>query len=159
METYIVSFFGHREINNMSEVENAVEQLLLDLLKENETIEIKIGRNGDFDRIVSSTVKRVKKRVGNDRIFMVLVLPYVTKELKEYEKSMLDYYDDIEVFEGNEKVHFKKIYELRNQKMVDQSDMICFFVKRTSGGAYKTMKYAKKMDKPLINIADRFLAL
>ena len=34
--------------------------------------------------------------------------------------------------------------------MVDRSDLVVFCIQRESGGAWQTMKYAKKQGKPLI---------
>ena len=39
--------------------------------------------------------------------------------------------------------------------MVDRSDLVVFFVERDKGGAYQTMKYAKKQGKEIINIAEK----
>ena len=42
--------------------------------------------------------------------------------------------------------------QIRNQEMVDRSDLVIFCVERSSGGAYQTMKYAIKNQKNIINL-------
>ena len=38
--------------------------------------------------------------------------------------------------------------------MVDRSDLVVFCIQQVSGGAWQTMKYAKKQGKHYININD-----
>lgn len=38
--------------------------------------------------------------------------------------------------------------------MVDRSDLVVFFVQHESGGAWQTMKYAKRKGIPRINLND-----
>ena len=55
---FTVSFFGHRIIPEFREAEDRVEALVHALLLEKEYVEFLVGRDGDFDQIVSSAVKR-----------------------------------------------------------------------------------------------------
>ena len=38
--------------------------------------------------------------------------------------------------------------------MAEQADLVIVFVEKDSGGAYTAMKYAKKLEKEVINLAD-----
>ena len=38
--------------------------------------------------------------------------------------------------------------------MVDRSDLVVFCIDHNSGGAYKTMRYANKMEANTINLAN-----
>ena len=58
MNIYTVSFFGHREIERPIEIENHLDKLLHDLINQNEYIEFLIGRDGEFDLLASSAIKR-----------------------------------------------------------------------------------------------------
>ena len=58
MNIYTVSFFGHREIERPIEIENRLDKLLHDLINQNEYIEFLIGRDGEFDLLASSAIKR-----------------------------------------------------------------------------------------------------
>ena len=66
MEIYTVAFFGHRYIDTFSRAENGVESIVRDLLNSHEYVDFLIGRDGDFDQIVSSTVKRMKRAIRDD---------------------------------------------------------------------------------------------
>ena len=48
--------------------------------------------------------------------------------------------------------HYKNAHQTRNRAMVDRSDLVVFCTQRDSGGAWQTMKYAKKQGKPCINL-------
>lgn len=61
MNTYTVSFFGHRQIDNPFQVEQQLEKLISDLLRHKEFVEFLVGRDGEFDQLVSSTVRRCKR--------------------------------------------------------------------------------------------------
>ena len=66
MEIYTVAFFGHRYIDKFSRAENGVESIVRDLLNSHEYVDFLIGRDDDFDQIVSSTVKRMKRAIRDD---------------------------------------------------------------------------------------------
>ena len=59
-------FFGHRIVPEFWKAEERVESLIHTLLLEKEYVEFLVGRNGDFDQIVSSAVKRQQRRVRDD---------------------------------------------------------------------------------------------
>lgn len=42
----------------------------------------------------------------------------------------------------------------RNRWMVDRADCLIAYLFRDYGGAYETVKYAKKQGKPVINLAE-----
>ena len=78
---FTVSFFGHRIIPEFREAEDRVEVLVHALLLEKEYVEFLVGRDGDFDQIVSSAVKRQKRIVRDDNSSLIWILPYPTAEL------------------------------------------------------------------------------
>ena len=49
MNTFVVSLFGHREINNLRESGNKLYEIIKELAKSKPYISFLIGRNGDFD--------------------------------------------------------------------------------------------------------------
>ena len=153
LKTFTVSFFGHREVEQYRETEQILEDLIYKMLSEHEYTEILIGRNGEFDQLVASNVHRVRKRLDSSNSSLVLVLPYMTAEFKENEDSFYRYYDEIEVCQSANGSHFKAAVQIRNKEMVDRSQLVIFNVDHASGGAYQTMKYAKKNNVPYINIS------
>ena len=155
MNTYTVSFFGHRMIDNVLEIENRLEQFIRTILREHEYVEFLVGRNGEFDQIVSSVIRRCKREYRSDNSAHILVLPYLTAEFRDNEESFRDYYDEIEVCEAAAGSHYKNAHQTRNRAMVDRSDLVIFCIQRESGGAWQTMKYAKKQGIPCINLNEQ----
>ena len=155
MEIFTVSFFGHRTIGNPLKIENGLERLIRALLREHEYIEFLVGRDGEFDQIVSSTIRRCKRKYRNDNSAHIWVLPYVTAEYRDNEESFRDYYDEIEVCEAAAGCHYKNAHQTRNRAMVSRSDMVVFCIQRARGGAWQTMKYTKKQGKPCINLNEQ----
>ena len=154
MITYAVSFFGHRQIDNVFTIEERLETMILELLLSKEYVEFLIGRDGEFDQLVASTVRRCKRAVRDDNSALVLILPYATAEYRNNEKSFHEYYNEIEICTESAEKHFKSAHQTRNRSMVDRSDLVVFCVERNSGGAYQTMQYAKKVNANIINLSD-----
>lgn len=154
MTTYTVSFFGHRVIEYPLLVEQRLETLIRKLLKEKEYVEFLVGRDGEFDQIVSSTIRRYKRAIRDDNSAHVWVLPYPTAEFRDNEEAFRQYYDEIEICGSSAGGHFKGAHQTRNREMVSRSDLIVFCIQHESGGAWQTMKYAEKQGKPYININD-----
>lgn len=117
-------------------------------------MEFLVGRDGEFDQLASSVIRRCKQNVRNDNSAHVWVLPYSTAVFRDNEESFRQYYDEIEICSKAAAVHFKGAYQIRNRMMVDRSDLVVFCVQHESGGAWQTMKYAKKRGKHWININD-----
>ena len=155
MEVYTVSFFGHRMIDNALEIESRLEQLILTLFREHEYVEFLVGRDGEFDQIVSSVIRRCKREYRSDNIAHIWVLPYLTAEFRDNEESFRDYYDEIEVCEAAVGNHYKNAHQTRNRAMVDRSDLVVFCIQHASGGAWRTLKYVKKQGKPYINLHEQ----
>ena len=154
MNTYTVSFFGHRYIENALEIERSLEQLVQTLLRNQKYVEFLVGRDGEFDQIVSSTIRRCKREYRSDNSAHSWVLPYLTAELRDNEESFRDYYDEIEVCEAAAGSHYKNAHQTRNRAMVDRSDLVVFCIQHESGGAWQTMKYAKKQGIACVNLND-----
>ena len=147
MDIYTVSFFGHREIENALEVERKLEAKITELIQTKQYIEFLVGREGEFDILAASVVKRVKKQMDYGNCSLIWVLPYIKAEFRDNEKNFLEYYDDVEVCEQSSKAHFKSAMQIRNRAMVDRSDLVICCIQHKSGGAYKTVQYAEKQDK------------
>lgn len=86
-DTYTVTFTGHRYIDNILQVEMRLEQIIRELIQDHEYVEFLVGRDGEFDQIVSSTVIRMKKRSGDNNCALVWVMPYINAE---YENNNAD---------------------------------------------------------------------
>ncbi len=154
LDTYTVAFFGHRYVEDFFRTEDKLQKVISDLLRSHYYVEFLVGRNGDFDQMVSSTVLRCKRSVRDDNSSLMLVLPYPTSEFENNEDSFYNYYDEIEICEESARAHFKGAMQFRNRHMVDRADLIVCYIERNEGGAYQTVQYAKKQDKKIINLAE-----
>ena len=154
MDTYTVSFFGHRQLDNASTVERMLEQIIRKLLCRPEYIEFLMGRDGDFDLLAASTVKRCQRAINEDNSALTWVLPYPAAELRNNIDAYQSYYDEIEICEHAAGSHYKAAFQKRNRSMVDHSDLAIFCVEQRQGGAYQTMRYAQKQGKQYINLPD-----
>ena len=152
-EKLAVSLFGHRIIEDFQAAESKLYELLRIIIqKENKEIEFLIGKNGDFDLMAASVIRKLKKETGNENVFLTLVLPYETAELKNNIEAFENYYDSIEICEASADCNFKYAIVARNRDMIDRSDMVVVYVETESGGAYQSLKYAEKNQKRIINL-------
>ena len=154
LNIYTVSFFGHRSIERASEVENRFDKLLHELIAQKEYVEFLIGRDGEFDLLASAAIKRAVREYGYGNTHFTLVLPYMKAEYRDNEKEYLDYYDEVEVCAESADAHPKSAIQIRNRSLVDRSDLVVCCIQHKSGGAYKTMQYAEKQGKSIVNLAD-----
>ena len=155
LDIYTVAFFGHRYIDNPLMVEESLEEEIRKLINENEYVEFLVGRNGDFDRCVSSSVLRVRKNVRDDNSALVLMLPYPTAEYLNNEEYFHDYYTDVEISYKASKAHPKSAIQIRNREMVDRADLVICYIEEKRGGAYNTVQYAKRQRKNIVNLAEK----
>ena len=51
--------------------------------------------------------------------------------------------------------NYKAAIQKRNRWLVDRADFLIAYLFRDFGGAYETVKYAKKQGKPVINLAEQ----
>ena len=63
MKVFTASFFGHRQIDNVLVIEQRLEAIIRELLISKEYVEFLIGRDGEFDQLVASTVRRCKRAI------------------------------------------------------------------------------------------------
>ena len=148
MNIFTVSLFGHREIDNMRRLEDQLTPIIKELIHTKLYVAFLIGRNGEFDEYAASIIKHVQKEVGKENNDLTLVLPYTVANLEYYEK----YYDNIIIPECMVGVHPKRAITLKNQWMIEQSDLVVVYVAQDKGGAYTAMKHANKKNKKVINL-------
>ena len=148
--TYRVVLFGHRNYNQHRTLYERLYPLLKDLIRTKSFVEIYIGRNGEFDICASTVVKNVQNEMGKDNNEFICVLPYPKNDMEYYQ----EYYDNVLIPECIEKMHPKGAITKRNKWMVEQADLFICYVERMEGGAYNSLKYAKKLGKEIINLAE-----
>ena len=148
MNFFTVSLFGHRKIENVRLLDERLSHIIKTLIQTKPYVTFLIGRNGEFDEYAASVIKQAQRELGTENNDLMLVLPYTVADLPYYEQ----YYDYITIPESIGCAHPKVAITLKNKWMIDQSDLVIFFVNHDSGGAYMAMKYAKKSNKNMINL-------
>ena len=151
---YTVCFFGHRQIDDFRLVEQKVEALIDKLLNEHEYVEFFVGRDGEFDQLVTSVILRCRKRLDTANSSVTWVMPYLKADYVKNSDSYDNYYDYVEVYEQSANAHPKAAIQIRNRAMVDRSDLCVFYVTHKGGGAYQTLRYAEKVDANIINLCE-----
>lgn len=147
----VISFCGHRDF---IKTEKVVEQLFLileEVVGENSVL-FYLGGYGGFDNFAYECCKKYKSAHAN--VKLVFVTPYLTES---YQKNRLqgikDNFDDI-IYPELEKRLPRLAVLFRNYYMVEAADYVVAYVNRDWGGAYKTLEYAKKLGKKIINLAE-----
>ena len=141
--------FGHRTI--MKNIENSIYSAVL-LAAQKGCKTFYTGGMGDFDMQFSSAVRKLRIRFPD--IKLICVKPYFTNEINTNGEYYAAMYDDIVIPPAIIGVHYKRAITARNRWMVDNSDLIVSYIIRDYGGAADTIKYAKRMDKRIISLAE-----
>lgn len=148
MNVFTVSLFGHREIEDLWRLNEQLVPIIKELIQTKLYVSFLIGRNGEFDEYAASVIKHTKKEVGKENNDITLVLPYTVADLEYYE----EYYDNIIIPESVYGVHPKSAITLKNRWMIERSNLVIVYVERDKGGAYTAMKYAKRLNKDIVNL-------
>ncbi len=150
MNIYTVSFFGHRTVENISEVERRLIDVISRIVKSKDYVKFLFGNDGEFDWLVSSVISRVTYKHHNS--YTVLVLPYMKAGYRDNKDNYLLFYNEVEICEESSSAYFKSAFRIRNRNMVDRSDLIVSCIQHKSGGAYQTIQYARKQNRKIINV-------
>jgi len=143
------TFAGHSEIHNSNLVE-VIKTTAKELITEYGVNEFWVGHYGDFDHYAAKAIRELKPEYD---IELVLVIPYLTKEIEEYKEEYYRNFDAVLMADIPEKTPKKlKIIKV-NQYMVNESDFLICYVKNSWGGAAKTLEYAKQKKKNIYNLA------
>ena len=153
LNIFTIAFFGHRYLNDIMAVEGRLETQIRKLINEHEYVEFLVGRNGDFDQCVSSSVRRVQRNYRDDNSALVLVLPYPTAEYSNNEATFHQYYTNVEISYAASAAYPKSAIQIRNREMADRADLVICYIEQEKGGAWQAVEYARKQGKPIINLA------
>lgn len=154
LNVFTVCFFGHRELKNMFALEDKLMSVLRELIKEKEYVEFLVGRDGDFDQLCSSTVRKAIEAYSCGNASLILVLPYERADYWDNKGSYDQYYDEVRICYESSRIHPKAAIYERNKQMINNSDLIICAIDHESGGAYKAVIYAQKQGKSVINIIE-----
>jgi uncharacterized phage-like protein YoqJ len=149
------AFAGPREaFASGSEIE--IDRAIDSLLAEDDAFVFLTGGMGDFDGKCSAAVRKAKRRYPDKDIKLTLVEPYMKNEINENKEYYEASFDEVVISMELADAHYKSAITQRNRWMIDRSDYLIAFVYRNFGGAYETLKYAKKKEGiVIINLAEK----
>lgn len=136
----LVTFCGHSEISQPDAVKDWLFNVTMDLLSEGADI-FYLGGYGAFDRLAASVIREVK--AGHNNVKAVLILPYLNSSI---DATGYDY----TVYPPLESVPLRFAISKRNQWMAEQADVVVAYVTHGWGGAAKTLEYARRKKKKII---------
>lgn len=141
----IITFVGHGSLCYGEEIFQKVIDTVKASLPSNEKVSFYCGGYGNFDHLCM----RACRKLMAEGVFaeLVFVTPYLNASSEE---SKL--YNEI-LYPPLETVPPRYAISKRNQWMVLQADLIVAYVVNSFGGAYKTLEFAVKKKKNIINLA------
>ena len=149
----IITFIGHSSVHITDELSNKVRNAILLNISQTSPITFFCGGYGNFDLHCASICRKIRNYIPNCRI--VFVTPYITPTQQQKMKNLIDekMYDSI-IYPPIENTPPRFAIIKRNKWMIDSADLIIAYVSQTYGGAYKSLKYAQKHNKMIINLAE-----
>ena len=139
--------FGHRDV--LEKIDDAVYTAVLKAAEQGCDI-FYTGAMGEFDSLFSSAVRKVKKTYP--KIKLICVKSYFTNDLNINGEYYAALYDDVIIPDELADIHPKAAIKYRNRWMIDHSDIVLIYTKRTYGGAYEARKYAERIGKEVVYI-------
>ena len=135
-----VTFCGHSKLYQTENISKWLD-IILPALIEGGATTFYLGGYGDFDSLAVAAVRRQKIRYPN--IEAILVLAYLNREM------------DASCYDGTtypplETVPPRYAIVRRNEWMVRESDVVISGVTHGWGGAAKTLDYAKRRGKVIV---------
>lgn len=145
----IITFCGHSQVIFTDEEKSLLRNILVDEINKSPTCKFFLGGYGDFDSLCLRTLRELKKEFQD--IELIFITPYLDKNYSKLEFAK-NHYDDV-IFPPIESVPRKFAILKRNEWMAEQADLVIAYVMYSWGGAAKTLEYAKRKKKRIINIA------
>lgn len=146
-----VMFCGHSQI--FEDLEEKIKEILHTKIKGN-AVEFYLGGYGNFDDIAEKCCKEYKKTHANCKLYYIT--PYIDEKYLNKKKERLTKFDNI-IYPNLETTPPKYVILQRNYWMAKQSDLIIAYINYSWGGAAKTIEYAIKQKKKIINKGNKKL--
>ena len=145
----IITFCEHSDFSFSDDIKQQLKNILLNEIRKNPTCKFYLGGYGDFDSLCLRTLRELKKEFQS--IELIFITPYIDKNYSKLEFAKY-HYDDV-IFPPLERVPRKFAILKRNEWMVEEADLVIAYVMYSWGGAAKTLEYAKRKMKQIINLA------
>lgn len=147
----ICCFAGHSQLTDTENIYKKLLSVIENLITAENVSEYWVGNYGDFDRLCAEAVRELAAKYPEIRL--CLVVPYLTEKISQYREMYYEKYDSILVADMPEKTPKKAQIIKANRYMADNSRFLVCYVKRSFGGAAKTLEYARgKKHITIINL-------
>ncbi len=144
-----ITFTEHGEMIVSKELRERIRQILCAAIPR-EPVTCYCGGYGMFDSTCAGVIHELKQEYT--MLTSVFVTPYHDEKRLTLIKAC-GLYDKIHCPDiGNTPPRFAIIK--RNEYMIDCADHVIAYVKNTYGGAYRTLQYAKRKKKTILNLAE-----
>ncbi|MBR2721242.1 MAG: DUF1273 family protein [Clostridia bacterium] len=149
----IISFAGHSCVPLKSRVKELVREQIQKHLINEKKVTFYLGGYGEFDAICARVCRELKQEHTN--IELVYITPFISlSEQAKIQQMQKDGVCDTSIYPPIERVPAKFAISKRNEWMMANADMIIAYVNHDYGGAYQSLKVAKRKKKNIINICD-----
>lgn len=146
----IVAFLGHRNLVKSKELYEEIKNAILSNTRNDETTKFYCGGYGNFDDLCASVCRSIKERLDAE---IVYVTPYISEnEQKKIDSLIKLKLYDYSLYPPIEATPPKFAISKRNEWIVDKADLIIAYVSHNYGGAYRSLLYAKRKNKRIINL-------
>ena len=142
----VCSFFGHRFVLEKEEVKEQLKSLAQRLIKEEDVDVFYLGEQGDFEIIAAEVLNELKPTYPFIQRIEVICFAEQLQRNGKIKSDGFEYLDELD--RCKRKARIIK----RNQWVIDNSDILIFYVNSPYGGAYQSYLYAKKKNKDIVNL-------
>lgn len=116
-----------------------MERVLDELLFQYPYMDFYIGNDGNFDRIATSTIRRLIDRRGKEYFVLNLALPYHKANMDLFEKQ----FEGVMIQPTLHNTHPKAVITERNRWMIENCELLIAHVVHEHSGAWMAMQMAK----------------
>lgn len=142
----VCSLFGHRDCSDS--IHETLHRVIEKVIIENNVDCFYVGNQGKFDSIAMSVLIKLKEKYPH--IHCYVVLAYLKTYSDDfYLKHSLDGIYPAEVLMAPNDMAIPA----RNKWMARQADYVLCYITREKGGAASSVRYAKNLNKKIINIS------
>ena len=154
---YRVSFFGQPEISDMACIEEKIKEHVRDMLTIFGHVRFLVCYGDEFGSLAAETVLKLREESEDINCIIYCVMPNITHC---YDRDIQPYFNKFNNAIAYMEAIFntpEESYRIANRCMVEDSDFVICYVDTgiRKGVAYRTMKYAEKLGKRVINIYER----
>lgn len=156
-EIIAVSFTGHRYVKNYKSIDEALTEFLDKFISENKDKSLRFytGAAKGFDQMVFFKVNRFKKKYPDVEIKNIVASPirnFKVPNMGIIQKIADEFIvvEDIPEYKTDIFIHK---FQKRNEFMVDKTTiLVTYYDGRSNGGTVNCIRYAKKLNKNIINL-------